>query len=337
MLFEIRNLTKVYGDRTVLDVPELGIERGKVHGLLGPNGSGKTTLLEILSFLLAPTTGDIVYDSRTVSFFDSPLQNLRREVSMVDQQPILFSTTVYKNVEFGLKIRKISRSQRKKIVHEVLELVGMRDFAEALAHKLSGGETQRVAIARALACSPRAILFDEPTSNVDIENQVIIERIMRDINAQKGISVIFTTHNRMQATKLSDHLVFLFKGRPTSSIHENLFSGLITRDDQGKTYCSIYDKLHFNVQTEKTGHVKVSFEPRGIRILPLESEPGPQESKGLAGQVVQLTDEGDDVRALVEVGIPISVLLARTAYEKSPILAGQRVLVVFPPESIEIM
>jgi len=335
MLFEIKNLTKVYGDRKVLDIRELGIERGKVHGLLGPNGSGKTTLLEILSFLQEPSTGQIVYDSRKVIFSKARLQGLRRGVVMVDQQPILFTTSVYKNVEFGLKIRKIPDNQRKKIVHEVLELVGMRDFADAFAHKLSGGETQRVAIARALACSPKAILFDEPTSNVDIENQIIIERIVRDINTQKGISVIFTTHNRAQATKLSDHTVFLFKGRPASSIYENLFSGSIRTDDHGNTYCSIHNKLKLDVQTRKAGHIKVSMEPKKIRVYPLAEEPAGK--RAFVGRVIQLTDEGGDVRALVDVGIPISVLLERDLYEKAPILTGQRVSVVIPPESIEIM
>jgi len=101
MLFGIKNLTKVYGGRKVLDIPELTLEKGKVYGLLGPNGSGKTTLLEILSFLLPPTTGKIVYDSRKVDFSESFLRGLRTEVIMVEQQPILFTTSVYKNVEFG--------------------------------------------------------------------------------------------------------------------------------------------------------------------------------------------------------------------------------------------
>ncbi|NVM57951.1 MAG: ATP-binding cassette domain-containing protein, partial [Desulfobacterales bacterium] len=255
MLFEIKNLTKVYGNRTVLDIPELSLEKGKVYGLLGPNGSGKTTLLEILSFLLPPSAGEIVYDSRKVDFSEGFLQGLRREVVMVEQQPILFTTSVYKNVEFGLKIRNVSKDRRKRIVYEVLDLVGMREFAEASAHKLSGGETHRVAIARALACSPKVILFDEPTSNVDIENQIAIEGILRDINIQKGISVIFTTHNRIQATKLADRIVFLFNGKPASSIYENIFSGPIRTDGNGNKSCLIHDKVRLAVQTDKSGQV----------------------------------------------------------------------------------
>ena len=335
MLFEIKNLTKVYGGRKVLDIRDLQLEKRKIYGLLGPNGSGKTTLLEILSFLMRPTTGDIVYDSRKVVFSETVLQGLRREVAMVDQQPILFTTSVYKNVEFGLRIRRVPKKRRKRIVDEVLDLVGMRDFAPASAHKLSGGETQRVAIARAVACFPKVILFDEPTSNVDIENQITIEGILRNISSEKGISVIFTTHNRMQATKVADRIVFLFKGKPASSIYENIFSGSMQEDGEGKTYCLIHNKVRLAVQADKTGYVRISVDPKMVKVFPVQDNT--QRNHRLDGRVIQLTDEGDDVRVLVDVGIPINALLSREAYKQTPILAGDRVALVCPPESIEVV
>lgn len=335
MLFEINNLSKVYGSRKVLDIHELYLEKGKVYGLLGPNGSGKTTLLEILGFLLPPTAGEIVYDSRRVDFSEGFLQGLRREVVMVEQWPILFTTSVYRNVEFGLKVRKVPRDRRKRIVDEVLDLVGMREFVEASAHKLSGGETQRVAIARALACSPKVILLDEPTSNVDIENQVAIEGILRDINIQKGISVIFTTHNTIQATRLSGNIVFLFNGKPTPSVYENIFSGPITIDGNGDKYCLIHDKLKIAVRTNKTGYVKISVNPMMIKVLPArDARPG---NHRLIGRVMQLTDEGPHVRALIDVGIPFSVLLSQKEYKQAPILTGESVALFCPPESIEVV
>jgi tungstate transport system ATP-binding protein len=254
---------------------------------------------------------------------------------MVEQQPILFTTSVYKNVEFGLRIRKIPKQRREQIVYEVLDLVRMRDFASARAHRLSGGETQRVAIARALACSPKVILLDEPTSNVDIENQIIIEGILRDINIQKGISMIFTTHNRMQATKLSDRIVFLFQGKPASSVYENIFSGSMRTDGHGNTHCLIHDKVKLPVQTDKTGEVTISVDPKMAKVFPVQNNRGGDH--GFVGRVVQLTDEGGDVRALIDIGIPISVLLGKEAYKQAPVLTGDSVVVVCPPESIEIV
>lgn len=204
MLYSVRNLKKIYNGRAVLDLERLSLEKGKVYGLLGPNGSGKTTLLHILSFLTSPSAGTVFYEDKPVSFAENLLQPLRREVVLVDQHPILFSTSVYKNIEFGLKIRKIPKQERKKIIEASLDMVGMREFMSADNHHLSGGETQRVAIARALACSPKVMLFDEPTSSVDVSSQIAIENIIRNLHTEKGISIIFSTHDLLWASKLAD-------------------------------------------------------------------------------------------------------------------------------------
>ena len=137
MLFEIEDLTKVYGDRTVLDIPELYFEKGIIYALLGPNGSGKTTLLEILSLLMPPTTGRIRYNNLDVDFTGNNLAALRREIVMVQQNPVLFTTTVHKNLEFGLQVRGIPKKEREGIIKESLDLVGMQQFVDAEAHKLS--------------------------------------------------------------------------------------------------------------------------------------------------------------------------------------------------------
>ena len=112
MEYLVSQLTKIYGERTVLDIPRLAIEPGNIYALLGTNGAGKTTLLNILGFLEAPTAGVIHFRSQTVRYTESELQHLRKEVIMVDQHPILFTTTVYKNLEFGLKIRGIEKKAK---------------------------------------------------------------------------------------------------------------------------------------------------------------------------------------------------------------------------------
>ncbi|MBW1745054.1 MAG: ATP-binding cassette domain-containing protein [Deltaproteobacteria bacterium] len=209
MLYVLSKITRKYGSRTVLDIPLMEIEKGKIYALLGPNGAGKTTLLNILGFLEVPTTGDILYRSKTVNFSESSLQNLRREVVMIDQHPILFTGTVYKNVEFGLKIRRISQKKRGIIIEETLDLVGMSAFVQAQAHRLSGGETQRVALARALAVSPEVLLCDEPTSNLDVENQTAIINTLKQINEQRKTTIMFTTHYMYQVSSLAHHTFFL--------------------------------------------------------------------------------------------------------------------------------
>ena len=113
-LFSLADVTRGYDRRTVLDIPKLDIEENRIHALLGPNGAGKTTLLNILGFLEPPTTGEIHFRSKPVRFIEAELQQLRRSAVLVDQHPILFSTTVYKNLEFGLKIRGIAPGGRSR-------------------------------------------------------------------------------------------------------------------------------------------------------------------------------------------------------------------------------
>jgi tungstate transport system ATP-binding protein len=170
--------------------------------------------LNILGFLEPPTQGNILYRSVQVIFSTSHLQNLRREVVLVDQNPIMFTTSVFKNVEFGLRIRRIPKNERVKIVTEALDMVGMRHFAQAQAQNLSAGETQRVALARGLVVSPQVLLCDEPTSTVDVEHQTMILNILKQITEERKISIVFTTHDGHQAAFLSCHTLSLDHGKP---------------------------------------------------------------------------------------------------------------------------
>jgi tungstate transport system ATP-binding protein len=334
MIYELKNLKKVYDGRTVLDLKELSLERGKVLGLLGPNGAGKTTLLEILAFLSTPSSGDVWFEKERVNFHNGNLLELRRKVVLVQQQPILFTSTVSKNVEFPLRIRKTPREQRDGIVEELLQLVGMGEFRHAKAHRLSGGETQRVAIARALACSPEVILLDEPTSNVDVENQVAIEQIISEINRIREISVIFTTHNMLQASKLAHSTVFLYEGKVAESIYENIFSGRLEKNEEGSKYCVLQNGLRLRVRSDKSGSVRISIDPRRLRVG--LNEGGSSTENTLRGKLIQLTDERNQVRALVDVGIPLSVLIPRESFVNLHLSLGGDVRLICPDDGIEV-
>jgi tungstate transport system ATP-binding protein len=334
MIYNLKNLEKVYDGRTVLDVKELSLEKGKVLGLLGPNGAGKTTLLEILAFLSIPSSGEVWFEREKVDFSNGNLIELRRKVVLVQQQPILFTSTVSKNVEFPLRIRKTPKEQRDDIVEELLELVGMGAFRHAKAHRLSGGETQRVAMARALACSPEVILLDEPTSNVDVENQVAIEQIIAEINRVRGISVIFTTHNMLQASKLAHATVFLYEGKVAESIYENIFSGRLERDEEGPTYCVLHNGPRLRVRSDKSGPIRISIDPKTLRISRDEGDSSTENT--LRGRLIQLTDEQNQVRALVDVGIPLSVLIPREVFGHLHLSLGEDVWLICPADGIEV-
>ncbi len=338
MRYHIQGLKKQYGERTVLDIPEMTLDGGHIHALLGPNGSGKTTLLSILGFLEPPSQGELIYQGKAVPFFrEKTLQALRKEVVCVDQHPILFSTSVYKNVAFGPRIRGESRPAIEQRVRACLEQVGMADFMDAPAHKLSGGETQRVAIARALACQPRAILLDEPTASVDVSNQITIERILQDLHQEQGIAIIFSTHDLSQAGRLNAQKVYLFEGKPSSRIHENLFAGELLRENS-RHYCRIAHG--FAVPVNHPGEdfaknpIKLSLDPSRLWLSQPEGKP----SLGQAnGRVVQLSQDGEGVRAVVDLGFRLNVILERDRAGSLSLGIGTEVTVHCPPEAVQIL
>jgi len=334
MLYKLKRLKKVYNHRTVLDIEGLTLEKGQVTGLLGPNGSGKTTLLKILTFILEPTSGEIRFKGKRVDFASGKLIDLRRKVVLVQQQPILFTSTVANNVAFPLRIRKIEKTERERLVGELLELVGMLSFRDAMAHRLSGGETQRVAIARALACFPEVILMDEPTANVDVENQIVIERIIGEINEKREISVIFTTHNMIQASRLAEKTIFLFEGRVARSTYENIFSGYIQEDEKGEKTCILQSGVKLHVKNGKPGPVRISIDPELIKIG--HGDGGQSSQNMFTGRLIQLTDENSRVRALMDVGIMLSVLIPKYRLDDLDVRVGMKVWVRCPAESIEV-
>lgn len=337
MLYTISRLTKTYGNRTVLDIASMDIAKGGIHALLGPNGAGKTTLLHILGFLTPPTSGQIHFRSRSVRYNEIHLRKLRRQVVLVHQHPIMFSTTVRKNIEFGLIIRKISANKRDAIVDEALDLVGMRDFARTRANRLSGGETQRVALARALAVSPDVLLCDEPTSSVDVENQATILNILKRINAEKKISVIFTTHDTRQANALAHHTLFLDGGHLTEKPRENIFSATASQDAAGKWQCTIQDVVRLPLINfsgrPKSSKIKIHIDPRHLSLAaPTKNDP-----QGLDGKIVQLGAENGQIRVTVDVGIWLSLSLEPDVYSKKPPLIGEAVKILGVAEALKFL
>ncbi|UCD33679.1 MAG: ABC transporter ATP-binding protein [Desulfobacterales bacterium] len=338
-LFSLTDVIRVYDQRTVLDIPKLDIEANRIHELLGPNGAGKTTLLNILGFLDPPTSGDIHFRSKPVRFIAAELQQLRRSAVLVDQHPILFSTTVYKNLEFGLKIRGIPPEKRRRIIEETLDLVGMGSFIRYPAHRLSGGETQRVALARALALSPEVLLCDEPTSSVDVENQNHIITILRRINETKKISVLFTTHDRSLAARLAHHIIVLNRGRLAPTMYENIFRGILKSDPSGRARCVIQDKIELAVPeaqiSENRETVSVFIDPE--KIVPQHQLEHPETVNHLQGRVMQIMQENGKVRIVIDAGVWIAMLVSQKTYKMSKFMVAETTDLSIPPEAIRIM
>ena len=168
LILKIKNIKKVYNNKTVLDIHYLDFQESKIYAIVGPNGSGKTTLLNILNLLAKPEEGQIFFrDQEIINNSNSKILEIRRKMTLVDQDPFLFQSTVYGNVAYGLKVRSLSSIVQKNRIKNALEMVGLSGFENRKADQLSGGEAQRVVIARALVIEPEILFLDEPTANID--------------------------------------------------------------------------------------------------------------------------------------------------------------------------
>jgi putative ABC transport system ATP-binding protein len=217
--YELRGATRTYGDDSArviaLDAINLSIRRGEFLAILGPSGSGKTTLLQLLGALDRPSDGSIEFEGQPLERLnDSALTQLRlRAIGFVFQQFNLIPTlTAAENVEAGLAPREMGRAERRQTIQQHLEAVGLAPRAAHLPGQLSGGEQQRVAIARALARTPRVVLADEPTGNLDTTNGGLVMDLLARLHRERQVTLVVVTHDDWIAER-ADRIVRLADGR----------------------------------------------------------------------------------------------------------------------------
>ncbi|MDR0730858.1 MAG: ABC transporter ATP-binding protein [Treponema sp.] len=205
----IKGVSKSFGNFPALNEVSLEIKKGEFFSLLGPSGCGKTTLLRIIAGFESPDAGSVTIDGADVL----PLPPNRRQVNTVFQNYALFPhLTVFENVAFPLRIRRLSKSDIEPRVYEYLKLVQLEDHAHKKPNQLSGGQKQRVAIARALINEPRVLLLDEPLSALDakLRQHMLIE--LDQIHDKIGITFIYVTHDQQEALSVSDRLAVMNQG-----------------------------------------------------------------------------------------------------------------------------
>ena len=341
MLYSLKNIKKNYNGRTVLNIKKLNIDSGNIYSLSGPNGAGKTTLLNILSFLLPPTSGQLTYLDTAVTFNEKHLRQLRKSVILVDQHPILFSTSVYKNIEFGLKIRKLPKDERNEIIESALGMVDMKTFTGVDAKNLSGGETRKIAIARAIACSPDVLLLDEPTADLDLESRLAVEEIISEIHIRKKITTIFCTHDLAQASRLTNKNIYLLNGQTHDIYHENIFKGEVFSPNRKQYYCKINENILIPVPSTDKDKVKISIHPGMINITGREktrntSGFGLSYPVSYPGRVKQLGMEKDKIRAVIDIGIIITVLMEKPVYDLHKLCLDDSIEIHFDSNGVMI-
>ena len=206
----LSNLTKSYGDKTVLHSIDLDVRPGELVSLLGPSGCGKSTALKIIGGFEQPTSGIVSIAGADVT--RTPARE--RGTGIVFQQYSLFPhITAAQNIEFGLKVQRVGRAERHARSEELLALVGLEEHGGKYPHQLSGGQQQRVALARALAVAPRVLLLDEPLSALDaLVRERLREEIVR-IHRERGTTTIMVTHDQEEALAMADRVAVMHEGR----------------------------------------------------------------------------------------------------------------------------
>lgn len=303
----IQQLTKRYktGDG-VTDI-SLDVRKGELITLLGPSGCGKTTVLRSIGGFLDPDAGDILIQGSSVL----KLPPEKRPTSLVFQSYNLWPhMTVYDNLAFGLKIRKVKKAERDRKIAEVLELVRLPDSGKKYPGQLSGGQQQRIAVARSLLLSPAVLLLDEPFSALDAKLRHEMREELREIQANTGLTMVFVTHDQEEALSISDRIVVMNQGRI-----EQIATPQEIYDEPKSLYVAQFigtmnfvkgviagDRIRIGVlnypnPTPHSGAVVVAVRPEDVLL----EQGGQGEDGGLKGVVKQVMILGHYAEVSVEV------------------------------------
>ena len=306
-LIEFRNIVKSFDGQVILKGVNLDIYEKEFVTLLGPSGCGKTTLLRILGGFLDADEGSVIFDGEEIS--QKP--PYERELNTVFQKYALFPhLSVYENIAFGLKIKKMSRDVIEQKVMKMLKLIGLEGYENRNVTQLSGGQQQRVAIARALINEPKVLLLDEPLAALDLKLRKEMQYELKRIQQEVGITFIFVTHDQEEALTMSDEIVVMKNGEiqqvgtPEEIYNEpankfvanfigesNILPGVMLDDYKVRFDDITFDCVDFGYK--KNEMVDVVIRPEDIDIVPVE--------KGkMTGEVLSVLFKGVHYEIIVE-------------------------------------
>ncbi len=324
---------------SVLHDVSLTVAQGELMVLLGPSGSGKTTILRSIAGLLRPTAGDIRFDERTV--LDVPPE--KRGAVMVFQEHALFPfMDVGANVAFGLKMRRIDAATTRRKVAQALAAVQLAGYEDRRPDELSGGQRQRVALARALVVEPRVLLLDEPLSSLEPSLREDLRGIIRSLQQQAGITMIFVTHDQTDAVAVADRICLLMQGavrqigeprsffeRPVDSEVARFFGGInfLPGIKRGRIVETDLGPLEVDDTERPDGDVLVTIRPEAVEV-------GKNGHNNLVGMVESYSFHG--LVARCGAGISDTQLqLTVTPYQRFH--RGEEILLHLPRERIHLL
>ncbi len=340
----IDSVVKRYGNFTAVDQISLTIEPGEFFTLLGPSGCGKTTLLRMIAGFNTIDEGSIYFDEKKINHVEAH----KRDIGMVFQNYAIFPhLTVYENVAYGLKAKRVKRGDIETRVAAALEQVQIQALRSRRPNELSGGQQQRVALARAFVIEPGVLLMDEPLSNLDAKLRVQMRMVIKKLQRRLGITTIYVTHDQEEALAISDRIAVIKDGkvmqcgtpeqiykRPENPFVANFIGVSNTlpctvtsqADNTGKLTCGDYSVIA-PLRKRYDGEATISARPEQLFFA----------DKGLAGTIVLSTFLGDFVE--YEVQLASGQILQVNEYTKdTPALRedGSEVHIVFDPARINL-
>jgi phospholipid/cholesterol/gamma-HCH transport system ATP-binding protein len=215
-MIELKNVSKSFGDKGVLQDVSFCMHPGKTNLVIGTSGSGKTVLMKIMVGLMNPDEGEVLYEGKDITRMgEQELKEVRKQIGMLFQGSALFdSKDVEDNVKFPLDMfTKMSEEEKEKRVNEVLERVNLKDVNHKFPAEISGGMKKRVALARAIVMNPKYLFCDEPNSGLDPQTSLVIDKLVKEITQEYNITTIINTHDMNTVMESGDHIVYMYQGK----------------------------------------------------------------------------------------------------------------------------
>lgn len=325
--YAIEDLVVKAEQQTLLDIPELRIEQGICLAVLGQNGAGKTTLLQQLALIQTPDQGRILFNGRTTV---PPKSDQRRTIGYVPQHPYLLPGSVADNISLALRLQNIPANEHPNRLQHALETVQLTHLASQQCRHLSGGEQKRVALARVLAYDPQVLLLDEPFSHLDAQHRHQLEDLMRGLVKNQQHTIIFTTHDRLQAHALANHAIHLMNGKLTHTPLLNLFHGYL----DGQQFHT--PQVSIQVAKAQPGARYIAIDPQQIIVSTLPHADSSARNQ-LQGHIIQIADEQLQVRLTVACGETFHVIISAESLKQLQFALSDTVWLSFKSTAVTLL
>lgn len=356
-LLEVKDLIHRYNQKVVLDIEGFELSKGEVLALIGPNGAGKSTFLRILNLLEKPTQG-IVNIFGITPINNRQRHNLRKKMVMIFQEPLLFKSTVYNNVSYGLRMRKKNKDFIKNKVLEALEKFGISHLINRQAGTLSGGEAQRVSLARALVLEPEILLLDEPFAALDQPTREELREDLYKIIRRENQTTLHVTHDRNEALVISDNVAVINEGeiiqrgrtedvfnRPIDEFVANFLGvetilyGKITSKRDGLCIVNINNHKLEVVSDLKVGkRVITCIRPENVTLLKYSLKaPLTSARNSFISTIKDISSYGLVYRVVMDCGFNLTAFITRESLDRLNLKIGEKIIANIKATSIHLL